>query len=230
MGYITLDRSLTAIQSVSAVSFGAFLLLHVPASAASALGESQATQLMLIGRELYQSDYLEPLFLGSAVIHLSSGLLRRLHRHGWKSFRSLSLHALSGYMLVPLVSFHVFLHRWLPLKMDIANDISYSFTSLFLQQYPALAWTHYSLISSQSIYSFSSLLLMCLRRSGIATCYRRTPFAPVRQKKTSTSTEQEYTSLSRILGCVGRYFGVRACEVESERYRRVCQGQVRARD
>ena len=148
MGYITLDRSLTAIQSLSAAGFGAFLLLHVPASAASVLGESNATQLMLIGRELYQSDLLEPIFLGSAALHVGSGLARRLHRHGWKSFRSLSLHALSGYLLVPLVSFHVYMHRWLPLKMDISNDISYSFTSLFLQQYPALAWVHYTLISS----------------------------------------------------------------------------------
>ena len=147
---ISLDRALTVVQSTSALTFSGLILLHIPASLAANLGESHATQLMLIGRELYQSDLLEPLFLGSAAVHIIAGLSRRLKRHGIKSFLRLPLHALSGYLLVPFLSFHVYLHRYLPLQQRVAEDISFSFTSLFLQSYPILAWTHYSCVSGSS--------------------------------------------------------------------------------
>lgn len=186
MGYFTLDKTLTAIQSLSALSFGGFLLLHIPASAASVISQEQATQLMLIGRELYQSDLLEPLFLGSAVIHISSGFARRIHRHGLRSVRSLSLHAASGYLLIPFVSFHVYLHRYLPLQQHVAEEISYSFTTQFLQQYSVLAWAHYSLFSGPFIFFPSARHLTLCCSFSVITCLRRHSHASVREKQESS--------------------------------------------
>lgn len=146
-------RTSTAIQSISALSFSAFLVLHLAAPLSAAFG-LDASQTMLLAREYYQTAAIEPVLVwGSLIAHVSSNLVRRTILGGPSSLRRLSWHSITGYILVPLVAAHAWTHRILPAKRGISPSLlSYQYVSYSLFKYPITSWVAYGAITLASSY------------------------------------------------------------------------------
>lgn len=149
----TLLRATTAVQSISALSFSAFLVLHLAAPLGAAVG-LDASQIMLLTREYYQTAALEPILVwGSLVAHVLSSFVRRTLLGGPWSIRRVSWHSITGYLLVPLVAAHAWTHRILPAKRGISPSLlSYQYVSYSLLKYPITSWIAYGVITLASGY------------------------------------------------------------------------------
>jgi hypothetical protein len=146
-----LEDLLTRCQTVSAVSFGGFLFLHLAAPlAAIPYGEQGATSTMLIARELYQARAIEPaLVYGSVLVHVTAGLGKRLLRKS----PAFSWHQIAGYALLPVVVGHVWNHRIWPAQLTLSPEfVNYSFVTHSLHQKPVRAWLGYLALIGMSAY------------------------------------------------------------------------------
>ncbi|CAD6574172.1 MAG: hypothetical protein CYPHOPRED_005313 [Cyphobasidiales sp. Tagirdzhanova-0007] len=141
----------TRVQSASALSFSAFLALHLAAPLAAALG-ADASGVMLLTREYYQTSLIEPILVwGSLAAHVLSGLTRRALL-GSKTKR-FSLHSIAGFVLIPVALGHSFTHRILPARKGISPSLlSYQFVSYSLFVYPFTSWTGYGVLILAASY------------------------------------------------------------------------------
>lgn len=135
----------TRVQSISALSFSAFLAMHLAAPLAAAL-QLDANGVMLLTREYYQTSLLEPVLVwGSLGLHLLSSATRRILLGPPKKP---SAHSLTGYLLVPLIAAHSVTHRIFPARRGLSPSLlSYSFVSYSLAAYPVLSWLSYGVLS-----------------------------------------------------------------------------------
>ena len=140
----------TRVQDISDIGFSAFLVLHLAAPIGAAVG-LDASQIMLLTREYYQTDLLEPILVwGSLVAHIASSVARRAILGPPKNP---SLHSLTGFLLVPAVAAHAWIHRILPAKRGVSPTfLSYQFTSYSLAIYPITRWVAYAFLSLAGTY------------------------------------------------------------------------------
>ncbi|KAN0066166.1 hypothetical protein ACQY0O_000260 [Thecaphora frezii] len=158
--------SLTAASHISAVAVGSFLCVHLapplavgvcnvlfPLTGRLGIEEAveTASRIMLLGRVYYQSTITEPILYASLGVHAIASLLKRfvilyttsadIDTPPAPSPRP-SLHAASGYLLLPLVGHHVLLNRLLPSLSRPAihalspSELDYSYVSFGLASFP----------------------------------------------------------------------------------------------
>lgn len=151
----------TRVQSASALSFTAFLALHLAAPIGAAVG-LDASGIMLLTREYYQSGLLEPLLVwGSLAAHVTSSILRRAILGPPK--KRPSWHSLTGFLLVPVVAGHSWSHRILPAKKGVSPSLlSYQFVSYSLAKYPVTSWLSYGILTLATTYHAAGGLRMIL--------------------------------------------------------------------
>lgn len=161
----TILRVATSIQSISAIGFSAFLAMHLAAPLASALG-LDASNVMLLTREYYQTSLSEPILVwGSLVAHIASSIVRRVtinlrytsspSKEEGKARRPPppSIHSLAGYALVPLVIGHSLSHRIIPARRGLSPSLlSYSYVSYALSEYRFTSWFSYLALSVLATY------------------------------------------------------------------------------
>ncbi|KAL7007348.1 hypothetical protein EMMF5_003187 [Cystobasidiomycetes sp. EMM_F5] len=144
----------TKLQSASALTFTAFLTLHLAAPLSAAVG-LDASETMILTREYYQTSAIEPVLVwGSIIVHIVSGSIRRAILLGPpKSLRHLSWHSITGFLLMPLVAYHAWSHRLLPRKMAISPSLlSYQYVSYSLYKHPVTSWLGYTALTAAAIY------------------------------------------------------------------------------
>ncbi len=149
---------LETIQYGSAATFSIFLAAHL-ASPISAIfgGEAYASQTMLLARDLiYQrTDIpLEPIVVfGSLSVHVVAGAVKRLITPGPR--RKVQLHALTGYLLIPVVGLHAWHHRIKsargpnPLSPSL---VSYQLVARALYNRPIYSWLAYGTLVILATY------------------------------------------------------------------------------
>jgi succinate dehydrogenase/fumarate reductase cytochrome b subunit len=153
-GATTLRRTLmkygTRVQSISAYAFSGFLVLHLAAPVGAGLG-LDADAIMLLTREYYQTPMLEPILVwGSLGAHIGSSILRRALIGIPKRP---SLHAITGWILVPMTLAHAFTHRILPASRGISPSLlSYQFVSHALYDTPITSLAIYSTLVLSALY------------------------------------------------------------------------------
>ncbi|KAK1224544.1 hypothetical protein PQX77_012556 [Marasmius sp. AFHP31] len=149
MSNSTLTQILTALNHTSAPFISTFALIHLTAPTFANVGGSEmASQVMILGREYYQTSFGEKyLLLGPIVIHTVSGITKRLLSPR-KS--SLSLLQLSAYPLLLLLPMHFLSHRYIPslpsepISSLGPSELDYQFVVYHLRKFPILSWTLYS--------------------------------------------------------------------------------------
>ena len=151
----------TRLQSASALSFFAFLALHLAAPLSAAF-KLDASTTMLLTREYYQTSLLEPILVwGSLAVHVTSSITRRAFQGPPK--KSSSLHSIAGFLLVPCVIGHALTHRILPARRGISPSLlSYQFVSYSLLVHPYTSWLGYGLLSVAASYHAAGGLKMIL--------------------------------------------------------------------
>ena len=165
----------TWLQSGSALTFSAFLAMHLASPVAAVFGVD-ANTVLLLTREYYQTSLLEPaLVFGSLGVHLLSGAVRRLLLVGRPKWKALSWHSVAGFALVPIVGGHVYTHRLFPFRLGLSPSLlSYQYTSYILHNNPISSWVTYGLISViMSYHGTSGLRRILSSRTKAATLPRR---------------------------------------------------------
>jgi len=157
---MTLLRVVTQIQSASALGFTTFLVLHLAAPLGAAFG-LDASGVMLLTREYYQTPPLEPLLVwGSLAAHVVSSTVRRILLG---VPRRPSLNSLAGYLLVPMVLGHAWTHRIAPARLGVSPSLlSYQFVSYSMATHPLSSWAIYGSLSLAACYHTASGLRMIL--------------------------------------------------------------------
>ncbi|GAA6011531.1 hypothetical protein JCM11491_004678 [Sporobolomyces phaffii] len=204
-------------QSVSACSFSLFSLVHLSAPLTALLPsrpkylaspENRANGFLLLGRELYQGQWSEPVWVyASLSVHVLAGVANRwlklaqaTQRRKWKR-RCLALelddddapspttadtrplkpalttHHVTGYVLVPIVLHHVWLHRILPASP--APPISALSPSFFNYTFTAEALTNPSrALRVASAASYAALTALAVYHALVGLRILADPTAP----------------------------------------------------
>lgn len=151
----------TSVQTISAVTFSGFVVLHLAAPIGAGLG-LDASGIMLLTREYYQTPLLEPIVVwGSLGAHIASSIVRRAILGVPKRP---SLHSVTGWLLVPMTLAHAFTHRLLPAWKGISPALlSYQYVSHALIESPivsmaiygtmALAIVHHGIAGARALVS-----------------------------------------------------------------------------
>ncbi|KAJ4482802.1 hypothetical protein C8J55DRAFT_510674 [Lentinula edodes] len=172
---------ITLSSHVSAPFITTFLLIHLSAPAlANVGGSSLSSQVMLLGREYYQTSLAEPyLVLGPLAVHALSGLIRRAlimypkikspsitdentskpltfsqRIRGALPTTTLSFTAYTVLLLLPI---HLGIHRILPQTTTPPvlslgpSELDYSFVQYGLQRWPARTWAMYAVLVGAAI-------------------------------------------------------------------------------
>ncbi|KAJ3891318.1 hypothetical protein GG344DRAFT_47633 [Lentinula edodes] len=149
---------ITLSSHVSAPFITTFLLIHLSAPAlANVGGSSLSSQVMLLGREYYQTSLAEPyLVLGPLAVHALSGVIRRalIIIRGALPTTTLSFTAYTVLLLLPI---HLGIHRILPQTTTPPvlslgpSELDYSFVQYGLQRWPARTWAMYAVLVGAAI-------------------------------------------------------------------------------
>lgn len=131
----------TRAQTISAITFSGFMILHLAAPIGAGLG-LDASGIMLLTREYYQTPLLEPVLVwGSLSAHIASSIIRRSILGVPKKP---SLHSATGWLLVPMTLAHAFTHRVLPAWKGISPALlSYQYVSHALTESPVISMAIY---------------------------------------------------------------------------------------
>lgn len=131
----------TRVQTISAITFSGFMVLHLAAPIGAGLG-LDASGIMLLTREYYQTPLLEPVLVwGSLGAHIASSMIRRSILGIPKEP---SLHSATGWLLVPMTLAHAFTHRILPAWKGISPALlSYQYVSHALTESPIISMAIY---------------------------------------------------------------------------------------
>ncbi|KAG8844545.1 hypothetical protein FRB96_003015 [Tulasnella sp. 330] len=134
-------KVLTFTQHLSAPFISTFMLIHLSAPVIATLGGSTlSSQVMLLGREYYQTSLTEPLLVyGPIAAHISASTLKRILL-GWPKHPSIL--ALSAYPLLALLPIHVLTHRInpsiraAPILSLSPSELDYEYIKYGLQTWP----------------------------------------------------------------------------------------------
>ncbi|KZT03481.1 uncharacterized protein LAESUDRAFT_659563 [Laetiporus sulphureus 93-53] len=161
---------LTIISHGTAPFISTFLLIHLSAPILANLGgEAMASQVMMIGRELYQTRHAEPILYAALVIHPLASTLRRVlapttagpvspkskgYLERIKSYprNLISPLSLPAYALVLPLTIHTLTHRIYP-SLPIApifslspSELDFSYVQYVLDAYPWRSWLGYGML------------------------------------------------------------------------------------
>ncbi|GAA5931650.1 uncharacterized protein JCM15063_001527 [Sporobolomyces koalae] len=270
---------LKLVQSVSAASFSVFSLIHLSAPLSALLPcrpryiaspENRANGILLIGRELYQGQWSEPVLVyGSLAFHVASGVLHRwlrlvqaTERRKWKRelvkdelrhaavdietkhcndedtnalnqgeqellveeleqldelpelplvrdsildedelvprTPRLTSHQITGYVLVPIVWHHLYLHRILPASP--LPPISALSPSFFNYTFTSVSLNHSSLVlRSLSTMAYASLASIATYHAIVGIRILSDPTAPrsLQPKRPKSGPESRRRRLTR---------------------------------
>ncbi|OCH88234.1 hypothetical protein OBBRIDRAFT_795435 [Obba rivulosa] len=146
----SLQTLLTKISHGSAPFITTFLLIHLSAPILANIGGSSlASQVMILGREYYQTSFGEKyLVLAPLVVHPCSSILKRLLAP--KPARRLSsILSLTAYAAVLIVPLHFLIHRVYPADplppVDAVGpaELDYEFVKAALNKWPWRSWLAY---------------------------------------------------------------------------------------
>ncbi|KAJ3740503.1 hypothetical protein DFH05DRAFT_1405578 [Lentinula detonsa] len=143
---------------VSAPFISTFLLIHLCAPVvANVGGSSLSSQVMLLGREYYQTNFGEQyLVLGPLAVHALSGIVRHgsspkpstIFQRICSALPSTTLSS-SAYTALLILPIHFGIHRILPTTPNPPvlslgpSELDYSFVQYGLQRWPARTWAMY---------------------------------------------------------------------------------------
>ncbi|KAK7037569.1 hypothetical protein VNI00_011061 [Paramarasmius palmivorus] len=166
----TARNILTTISHCSSPFISTFLLIHLSAPVLANLGGSSLSgQVMILGREYYQTPFGEAfLVLGPMALHSLSGVAKRLLDTIFPPTASMpasslvegqkneppkkakrrwpSLLTLTAYPLIPLFTLHFITHRGIPASPASplhSSELDFEFVKFHLQHYPKLSWFLY---------------------------------------------------------------------------------------
>ncbi|KAI9059773.1 hypothetical protein FKP32DRAFT_1579266 [Trametes sanguinea] len=142
--------ALTRIAHGSAPFITTFVLIHLTAPAMASLGgTSLASQVMLLGREYYQTPFGEKyLVLAPLIVHPVSATLKRALSPK-TSRRLTSILSLTGYTVAISVALHYFTHRVAPADPSPPiyavgpSELDYEYVKFALQEWPWRSWFAY---------------------------------------------------------------------------------------
>ncbi|KAF8321535.1 hypothetical protein DL93DRAFT_2072239 [Clavulina sp. PMI_390] len=143
-------KALTVLQHGSATFLSVFVTVHVAAPAFALIGGStMSSQVMLLGREYYQTALTEPLFVWLPLaVHVSAAFVKRAIIGLPKSPSALGT---SGWLLaIAFLPIHLSLHRFnptspaLPIASLGPSQVDFEFVKVGLAIWPVLNWTLYS--------------------------------------------------------------------------------------
>ncbi|KAF9060706.1 hypothetical protein BDP27DRAFT_1394358 [Rhodocollybia butyracea] len=170
-----LVRILTKTSHASAPFITTFLLIHLSAPVLANIGGSSlSSQVMLLGREYYQTKLGEPyLVLGPLAVHALSGIIRRAlisypklkaPANASSSFlgriRSVlptTVLPLTGFATALLLPIHFCIHRLLPTTSSPPvsslgpSELDFSFVQYGLHNYPIVSWTLYATLVGAAV-------------------------------------------------------------------------------
>ncbi|KAG8217105.1 hypothetical protein J3R82DRAFT_5135 [Butyriboletus roseoflavus] len=144
---------LVKLAHASAPFLSTFLLIHLSAPILANVGGSNlSSNLLLLGREYYQTPFGEKyLLLTPFAIHVASGIARRLFAPPSKQPRRLtSPLSLAGYTALVFLPIHVFTHRLAPTDASAPisavgpAELDYEFVKTGLSRFPWRSWVLYS--------------------------------------------------------------------------------------
>ncbi|KAI0333157.1 hypothetical protein GY45DRAFT_1245449 [Cubamyces sp. BRFM 1775] len=142
--------ALTRIAHGSAPFITTFVFIHLTAPVMANLGgTSLASQVMLLGREYYQTPFGEKyLVLAPLMVHPLSALLKRVLAP--KPARRLtSILSITGYTAAVAVALHYFTHRIAPADPSSPifavgpSELDYEYVKFALQEWPWRSWLGY---------------------------------------------------------------------------------------
>ncbi|KAG0950803.1 hypothetical protein G6F57_001895 [Rhizopus arrhizus] len=174
---LTLSRiygTLTIVQSVSAAVYSVYVLIHgVQLVSANFGGVELANRTLPLTRPLYQEKGTEiVLVVGSALVHLFSGIAKFGIRAYWKRFGQdtshpalLPYHRFVGHMQVPALLLHYYLVRLLPIqKYGDSSFIDFSYIGWGLQNRPKFTYAlHTTLIVGSMYHAVSGMSFIYAR-------------------------------------------------------------------
>ncbi|KAH9890532.1 hypothetical protein C8Q73DRAFT_667400 [Cubamyces lactineus] len=144
------QSALTRIAHGSAPFITTFVFIHLTAPVIANLGgTSLASQVMLLGREYYQTPFGEKyLVLAPLMVHPLSALLKRVLAP--KPARRLtSILSVTGYTVAAAVALHYFTHRIAPADPSPPiyavgpSELDYEYVKFALQEWPWRSWLGY---------------------------------------------------------------------------------------
>ncbi|KAJ3763104.1 hypothetical protein EV360DRAFT_92051 [Lentinula raphanica] len=164
---------LTQSSHLSAPFITTFLLIHLSAPVvANVGGSSLSSQVMLLGREYYQTNIGEPyLVLGPLAVHALSGIARRaiityakgntskpltIFQRIYRALPSTTL-SLTAYTALLILPIHFSLHRVLPMNPNPPvhslgpSELDYSFVQYGIQRWPVRTWAMYAVLVGAAI-------------------------------------------------------------------------------
>ncbi|KAI9277623.1 hypothetical protein BY458DRAFT_504633 [Sporodiniella umbellata] len=162
--HFTLTRAysiLTNVQSASAIAFSTFAIIHgSQIISANFGGETLANRSLLLTRPFYQDKGIETVVvLGSSIVHVVTGLAKAGVRAYWKQPANktattlLPYHRLVGYMQIPLLGFHYYLVRTLPIqKYGDSSFIDFSYIAWGLQNRPIFTYSLHTMLVMGGVY------------------------------------------------------------------------------
>lgn len=176
---------LTTVSHVSAPFITTFALIHLSAPAmGSAGGGSLSSQVMLLGREYYQTPFGERYFvLAPLVIHPLASIAKRLFSPGvgsqkpWSRPRPMtSVLSSTGYLTLSLfLPVHYLTHRIYPAISDAPihsfgpAELDYEFVKTGLQIWPLRSWFLYvGLVGCVVLHSVEGISIITKTQFGEA--------------------------------------------------------------
>ncbi|KAG9318081.1 hypothetical protein JVU11DRAFT_146 [Chiua virens] len=162
---------LVKLAHASAPFLSTFLVVHLSAPLLANLGGSSlSSNVMLLGREYYQTSFGERyLLLMPFVIHVASGVARRLlastpSKQPRRLTSTLSLTAYTALVFLPI---HVFTHRLAPTDVSPPilavgpAELDYEFVKTGLSQFPWRSWALYTgLVASVLMHGVEGINLL----------------------------------------------------------------------
>ncbi|CEG71257.1 hypothetical protein RMATCC62417_07015 [Rhizopus microsporus] len=169
--------TLTTIQSASALAFSTFVLMHGAQVISANVGGAQlANRTLLLTRPIYQDKGIETtLVVGSALVHVASGLAKFSIRLYWKQFGHntahpalLPYHRLVGHLQIPVVILHFYLTRLLPIeRYGDSSFIDFGYIAWGLQNRPIFTYgLHITLILGSMYHAVSGVNFVFERLFG----------------------------------------------------------------
>jgi len=177
------QKTLRKVQALSGVTFGAFLSLHLVNAWTANGGHLLYDGTQKFFRLFYQNPFIEPIIIGSLVIHTIASGIRFLQRSIEESGvihckpnseeddtcksdsptigKALQYHRYSGYFLATFVGGHFLATRGIDLIFNSKPD--FSLISFSISKWGFLFYPYYFLLASCGLYHLSYGLIQSAR-------------------------------------------------------------------
>ncbi|KAI0035023.1 hypothetical protein K488DRAFT_76908 [Vararia minispora EC-137] len=172
---------LTNITQATAPFLTTFVLVHLAAPVmANVGGSSMSSQVMLLGREYYQTSFGERyLLLTPLIAHIGSATLKRIISprppRAWTSSLTITGYTLA-FLALPM---HFLTHRWIPADPSPPihafgpAELDYEFVKFGLSMLPLRSWVGYGLLATFAVTHLVEGVSILQRTNGMKGITRR---------------------------------------------------------